>query len=216
MTDKTPQAAALEMASALHRRLQPQEKRKLDKPEWINVVRFGGNVRRAHVVPHIVGTHTNAEHSHGVAVMALWLTEGKASANLLRACLLHDIAEQHTGDAPATIKWASEDIRKAIDAEEDAFLDRHGIKVYDDLTPEEQQILKWADTFDLMLFCRDQLMLGNQFVRPMFNNCLGAMTAKLGELSPRAIAMLHYINYTVNEILVEMSTPSHELPGEYF
>lgn len=132
---------------------------------WINTVYKGGAVRRFHTVP-VTSHETVAEHSFGVAVMVLALTNNNASKNLMLAALFHDLAEQVTGDIPATAKWNHPTIKVAAQVAEHAFHTEHGLTV--DLSEREQLILKWADLLQLMFYCKAQRDLGNKNMNPVF------------------------------------------------
>ena len=62
----------------------------------------GAEVLRYHTV-QTLQRETVGHHSHGVACLVL-LLDPQASARLLRAALLHDLAEQCTGDIPSAAK----------------------------------------------------------------------------------------------------------------
>lgn len=119
-----------------------------------------GKVKRYHTA-QTLKEQNNAAHSWGVATIVLWLCP-EASANLLKAALLHDTAELFTGDVPAPVKWKHEDIAAALDAAEFEALARMGIStLFTDLTHEEMQYLKFADMAELVLFAANEIRIGN-------------------------------------------------------
>jgi len=134
--------------------------------EWLNMVATGASVKRFHTVP-TVGNETVGEHSFSVAMVCLALTEGKASAQLIKAALFHDLAEQHTGDAPATSKWANPMLKTVLQAMEESFEESNGLVV--DLPPQDKLLLKWADMLSLLIYCKSQRDLGNKNMNVIFS-----------------------------------------------
>lgn len=127
------------------------------------------HTRRYHCV-QIIGHQTVAEHSARVAMLADQIMDGKASANLLRACLRHDLAESVTGDVPATAKWRNPDLNFALHVAEARFEEDNDLHV--ELTGEEEAVLKWADALECLYFCVDQLLLGNRHARVVCENVI--------------------------------------------
>jgi len=116
--------------------------------------REGAQVERAHTVRHI-GDYSVGAHSHGVAIIILALHPAP-SPNLIRAALLHDLHEVHTGDVPIFAK--TEDFKRL-----EELVDRKiGTKVW--LTSEERLWLRGADSLELLLWCREQQTMGNRNV----------------------------------------------------
>jgi 5'-deoxynucleotidase YfbR-like HD superfamily hydrolase len=120
--------------------------------------RAGMNVSRYHtirlIVPESVG-----HHSANVAWLVTVLSDSP-SKNLIRAALLHDVAEQHTGDIPATAKWSSKYLSSALTEMEDKFHSDNGLDM-PWLSAYEQRTLKQADMLDLCLKMVEELAMGN-------------------------------------------------------
>ena len=125
----------------------------------MNKLRQAGQVRRFHTVPTI-GHQTVAEHSFNLCLVLLDLFNGAVSANLLKAAMYHDLPEVETGDIPATLKWKSKEIAGSLKIIEQAFERIYNLEV--ELTEDEQRALKWADMYELVLYCLDQLNMGNR------------------------------------------------------
>jgi len=134
--------------------------------DWIDMVTKGAAVKRFHTCPTI-GNETVGEHSFSVAMLCLALTDGKASANLLKAALFHDLAEQVTGDTPATSKWANPLLKVTLQAMEEMFEESHGLTV--DLPIRDKVVLKWADMLSLLIYCKCQRDLGNKNMNIVFS-----------------------------------------------
>lgn len=111
-----------------------------------------GEILRYHAVP-TVGKQSVGEHSFGVAVICLYLTDGACGLNLLTAALLHDTAEFLTGDVPFTIKQRSPDLKKLL-SDEEIYAHKYVVLPFPVLTKEENIILKIADTIEGLLWCR--------------------------------------------------------------
>lgn len=151
----------------------PAQRVPLDRDLLIPVITAynGGAVRRLHT-RHVLGEHSVARHSWGVAVLCDLLTEGKASANLLKAALYHDLSEQFTGDVPKTTKWYSKDLSNALE-----LIERTWYMYFDcfcheyRLAPEERNVFAWADLLDLMLACYTEYIAGNQHIVDVIDRC---------------------------------------------
>jgi 5'-deoxynucleotidase YfbR-like HD superfamily hydrolase len=150
---------------------------------WVLSARRGAGVRRFHTVP-LVGDETVGKHSHGVGILCCALSDYQPSAALLKAALFHDLAEQETGDIPATTKWANPEIKTLLDEVEQRHNESMGLNVV--LSEKEQLTLKWADMLDLLYFVVEQRELGNKAVRPIF----GRGAAYLAALTPHHVGGL--------------------------
>lgn len=137
--------------------------------KWIEHSIAGAGVKRYHTIPTI-GDETVGTHSFGVAMMVLAITDQKASANLIRAALFHDMAEQVTGDTPFTSKKAFPMVKYALEVVEEDWEKENGF--YIELEPRDKLVLKWADMLQLMWFCKIQRDLGNTNMDAIFNNGL--------------------------------------------
>jgi hypothetical protein len=124
----------------------------------IQFVHEGGAVVRFHQhIGHVLDT--DARHSHGVAVLCYFLTDGAPSVNLLMAALSHDLAEQVVGDIPYTAKRNISGLKATCDAMEQEVLSKYGLSFT--LTEAEQRTLRLADALDGMLYCCHEAALGN-------------------------------------------------------
>jgi 5'-deoxynucleotidase YfbR-like HD superfamily hydrolase len=129
---------------------------------FLQLYETGTNVKRYHTAP--IAPQNLAWHSWGVAMIANHISGPTgASANLLMACMTHDMAEGSTGDIPGPLKWNNKALNMVVEDMEAAFNRNIGLApVFDSLTPEELTILRWSDTFELVLYCAQQLYMGNQ------------------------------------------------------
>ncbi len=109
-------------------------------------------VRRFHSHPRLCAIGQNlADHSHGVATIVALLNP-KASAELLRAALLHDAGERDAGDLPQPFKQ-QEPVLAAGHAKLEARFRQETTGVDVLLDPEEESWLKLADMLEAIIFC---------------------------------------------------------------
>ena len=156
--------------------------------KWVNHAMNGAAVKRYHTIPTI-NSETVGEHSFGVAMMVLAITEQKASANLLKAALFHDMAEQHTGDVPFPSKKAFPIVKFALEAAEESWNEENGFHV--DLTDRDKRVLKWADMSQLLWFCKIQRDLGNTNMDEVFSN--GVRFLKTLEPEGRCLEIFNWL-----------------------
>src|SRR5579859_585031 len=135
-------------------------------PQLLSYMLHCQQVRRFHTEP-MLQPPCIGQHSGGVARMCLLLTQGKASAALLARALYHDDGEQIMGDMPAPTKLAMDS-----GAREDYEHLEHGVILnnvtffnsIEEITEEEERILKLADRMQGMLECVLEYNLGNKFM----------------------------------------------------
>lgn len=134
----------------------------------LNFLLAGAEVLRYHTVSTLQ-RETVGHHSHGVACLVL-LLEPQAGARLLRAALLHDLAEQYTGDIPSPAK-REYGIGEQVDQLERRLMAEAGI-AYPQLDPADTRILKLADIAHGALFCVRELSLGNRRMSRVYDRYL--------------------------------------------
>jgi 5'-deoxynucleotidase YfbR-like HD superfamily hydrolase len=129
------------------------------KKEQLLEVRRAGDIKRYHL-HRTIGEQTVASHSWGVAMLVYALCEAP-SANLIKAVLCHDIAERAVGDIPSPVKkLLTKEAKDSLDEMEQIYLDTVGIS-WGYLTEYEKEVLNVADILEGMLYCLDQVQLGN-------------------------------------------------------
>jgi 5'-deoxynucleotidase YfbR-like HD superfamily hydrolase len=131
--------------------------------------RSGNRVKRYHTVDAVVG-ETVGHHSANMAILCVLISEQKPTATLLMAALTHDMAEQFTGDIPATAKWDSPELKQALDKME-AKYDRHWFNT-NVVSSYEQRVLKQADMLDLCFKASEEVRMGNYQFKPILNRGL--------------------------------------------
>ena len=134
----------------------------------LTAVRRGGSVRRCHTLP-IHGQQLVGQHSWGVAVI-ITLFHPEPPVELLSCALFHDVPEFFTGDVTAPAKLKFPELSVLLHKIEKEWAQELGIEI--ELTEDEKHWLHTADTLDLFLFCRDQVLLGNKNMFEVAHNCL--------------------------------------------
>jgi len=137
------------------------------KESVYNLIQRNGRVKRFHTSTTL-GSETIAEHSWGVAMLCIALTDNRCSVRLLSKALFHDLPEQETGDLPAPVKWEHPILRTALGAIEDVFELKH--ETYTVLNEEEQFIFKVADMLHLLTTVHHEYMLGNMTMNELWEN----------------------------------------------
>lgn len=130
------------------------------------------HVKRFHTSTFI-GQQTVADHSWGVAVIALHLCQGLSAEEtfmVVRAALLHDVTERWTGDMPGDFKAQNPQMKQEYTLEEGKLEVSAGISDVLDLAPGRMAIVAMADKLDLMHTIVDQQKLGNRSLGYIFNN----------------------------------------------
>jgi 5'-deoxynucleotidase YfbR-like HD superfamily hydrolase len=124
--------------------------------EKMRFLRQAAYVKRFHTLP--MGQQTIAHHSYGVAMIIqnFWPDCRK---ELLLAALYHDVPELVTGDTPAPFKWSKPELAATLHDFEERFL--HEYEWHHELTESEKRMLGIADTFDMILYCQEQIEMGN-------------------------------------------------------
>lgn len=130
--------------------------------------RDAGAVKRYHV-KRVQRTQTIAEHTFGILMLIKQVCPD-CRKEVYNAVLHHDLPELFTGDIPAPIKRVHPELRPLME------------RIEEDLVPLHQDIplsipeailLKWADRMELVLWCLEEVRLGNTFCRATVARGLG-------------------------------------------
>lgn len=140
--------------------------------------RDAGAVKRYHVKR----THriqTIAEHTFGMLMLVKQVNEfdgflGDRISSVYDAILHHDLPELMTGDVPAPIKRAHPELGPLMDSIEQ---DLHPLYRDHGLSPDEEALIKWADRMELVLWCLEEVRLGNSYAKPTVARGLGWILA---------------------------------------
>lgn len=139
----------------------------------IEAIRSSGHVRRYHVVP-IVGQQTVAEHS-AQALSLLLLLHPDPQPDLIRAMLWHDVGERVVGDAPAPGRRRFSYYGHIYDETETTVNEAEhptAARSIANLSTSDQIWLRSIDVLEAIMFCSDQMMLGNTHAKVMRDRCL--------------------------------------------
>jgi 5'-deoxynucleotidase YfbR-like HD superfamily hydrolase len=168
----------------------------------------GGGVVRFHTRPSL-RPNSDAHHSHGVAMLCHILSGGndptgkpRASATLLIAALSHDLGEQVASDISAPSKRILGLVDK-LGTFEQGQLAAFGLAYEHLLTEEERSILKWADMFDGMLHCCQEVALGNKMMMLPFKRWTGYADLLKPTFSPYALTVCLAIQELYEEYINE-------------
>jgi len=134
-------------------------------------LREASNVERCHTLPHH-GSYTVGKHSYD-AVMLLLALKPDASLNLIKAVLYHDLGERFTGDMPWPAKRADGEMAKRLDQFEARA--RNFLALGVKLDSEERRWLHAVDQVEMLLWCKDQLGLGNMNAASIIGGLLSSL-----------------------------------------
>ena len=137
----------------------------------LKALREAGALERAHNVPHH-GSYSVGQHSYDAANIILTL-HPDPSLNLIKAILWHDAPERFLGDLPAPAKWYNPELTAEYEKAEKIVAEHMGIQgVFSALDEDDKHWLKAADRLELLLWCQDQMALGNRHVQNVHDNVI--------------------------------------------
>lgn len=139
-----------------------------------------GSVKRWHT-RQTIKEQDLAAHSWGVAMIVNVIWPG--NAELMRAALVHDLHESEAGDIPYPFKKNTPAVFDAYASQEDSFNKKHGIEY--NLGAEFKHALKWADMFELLMWSKREINLGNQNMWQTLGVAMRALEA-MGHPNERA------------------------------
>lgn len=133
--------------------------------DTLDFIAAGAAVSRYHTCD-LLKPETVGHHSHGVALLCL-LIDPECSLDLIKAALLHDMAEQRTGDIPSPAK---RDLGIGGDLEvlEHRILAESGFH-FPELSEQEKLTLKLADIAHGALKCAREVNMGNSTMRIVYD-----------------------------------------------
>lgn len=155
----------MQVSSAPDRALLIAEIEREEQHGAVVKYRTAGQVRRCHTFQHH-GEYNNATHSWHAVTLLLLLYPGTPSMNLVQAVLYHDLGESELGDMPAPAKYHNPELHRVYAETEQLVLERYyrmGAAALAALTDDEMAWLKGVDRLELMMWCADQMALGNKF-----------------------------------------------------
>jgi 5'-deoxynucleotidase YfbR-like HD superfamily hydrolase len=141
----------------------------------IKALREGGWTDRLHAIIKN-RRYSVAEHSWNVANLAAALFEKELTTNLLLACLWHDIPERWCGDIPSPAKyWLNPTLGQEAKKSEKMVAGVLNIAEPFVLQGRAKAILAYCDLLELVLWCKEELDLGNSHVGATFDHALAEL-----------------------------------------
>lgn len=131
----------------------------------LDFITAGAAVSRYHTCD-ILKPESVGHHSHGVALLCM-VIDPDCSFDLVKAALLHDMAEQRTGDIPSPAKREL-GIGGDLEAIEHRILEENGF-AFPNLSDEDQLTLKLADVAHGALKCAREVNMGNSTMRIVYD-----------------------------------------------
>lgn len=174
------------------------DKERLTLIGQLNVYMDGASIARYHV-KRTTRRQSVGEHSGRVAMLVMLAAPG-CSANVLKAALLHDISELATGDVPSPVKWANPVLGEELRRVTNEFEEQFGLRI--PLVDSEADLLRWADLCEGVMFCYEELMLGNRNMINTFSRYVEA-TKKLLFSKPHPNAVVHARQMEITFELIE-------------
>lgn len=157
-------------------------------------LRDAGAVVRYHTA-RMTRQQTVAEHSYGVAMLVLEIEP--TDFMLVRAALYHDLSEAATGDIPAPAKWDNPQLAAVLTEIEAGYDARFGTAL--PLNPYQKHVLKWCDTMELVLWCREEWLMGNGYAKRVMYRGIEHIVQRVQH--PNDIAVSFF-----NTLLMEIKT----------
>lgn len=158
---------------------------------------------------HTADVHNRQDignHSFGVAWFCELITQQRCTKDLIMAALSHDLAEHIVGDIPSPSKRAL-NIGEMLDAVEQKHLNEAGVGVYSvALNNHEQQVLKFADCLEGMMYCIRERKIGNRNVEIIFERYMSYVKSMLDKTT-----LVDWYHKTIITILGEMLTEWQEI-----
>lgn len=184
----------------------------------MNDIRAGGLTTRLHTISTVRAQNV-AAHSWGVAMLArdIYRRAGRdIPANVLVACLVHDIPEGRVGDVPSPVKWANPVLAKALVIAEENEAHRLEIdREMSTLTEVEQDLVEFCDKLELLWHCVDEARLGNQHIARVFHNQISWFTTPAGQKLLVGHWFVEEAERMINEIDFFFHNPAlKEIPGK--
>lgn len=124
------------------------------------LMREAAAVKRYHT-RRTLRQQTVGEHSFG-AIQLLHQVYPEARKEVLLAMVYHDLPELVTGDVPAPVKRQSPKLAELLNAAEKQTGPLHQDF---DLSMFEEAVCKWCDLMELVLWCLEEVRLGNQYAK---------------------------------------------------
>lgn len=172
--------------------------RTITMKERLSFVIEGNNTIRYHTRPGL-RPNTIGHHSNNVVLLTYLITDGQASAKLLMAAATHDLGEQVVCDVSSPAKRLLA-IQALLKEAEQKVLASHGFLF--ELTADEQFMLGVADLFELLMYCCDEIALGNKYVNLIAQRSVDYIKSELSK-DVRFTSTMYNVYINLIEIYLE-------------
>lgn len=125
------------------------------------------SVERCHTI-RVLRTQNLAEHSFNMLLIADYVYVGHIPPGLVRAIMHHDLAEYHTGDAPAPAKWKNPALTTILKAVERKFNRDNDLFDYEHAEGVSMPVLETIDRIEFAYYCIVEMKMGNTMVKSSF------------------------------------------------
>ena len=164
--------------------------------------RMAGRITRLHTKPENGQGQTVAAHTWGVAMILIDLFPD-ISRDALIFALRHDVPETKTGDIPAILKWANDDMAEILEEMENEFMEKMGWENESSLSMSECLAFQLADRIELLFYCTEALYMGNLLLSDVYINVRDKILKSLDAFKPEVKARcMQYID-SYSNILME-------------
>ena len=119
---------------------------------------------------------TVGAHTYGVMVLVDYVMDGEQSRKLMRKVLLHDVPEVVTGDMPYTAKRNNTELRRVMDAAENAAMLAWG-EPQIVLNALEQMIYKFCDLAEAGFHALREIQMGNTLAIPILEKVIDGLSS---------------------------------------
>ena len=116
-----------------------------------------GKVNRMHTMPQLHRENI-AEHTWGV-LLAVVRYYPQATADFLRAVIMHDAGEIATGDIPGHVKWSNPELGRRVEMMERNYVGK--LAQISELSITEFWLLEIFDRLDFCVSCVHEMRMGN-------------------------------------------------------
>ena len=169
--------------------------------------RDAAEVKRYHT-QRTLRQQTIGAHSFNMLLLLDQVAPG-ARKEVWQAVMHHDLPELFTGDMPAPIKRLHPELKVVMqEAEEDL------VPLYRDLflTVAEERLVKFCDTLELVLWCMEELRMGNICVKVCIVNGITWLWSTPIDLGDTAQAQYSILRAVTREAFVIGAIAENLLP----
>jgi len=165
----------------------------------ILLYRKGLRVERLHTIPHIQ-PYSNGHHSANAVLIAdeLCKVNGmnmEATYKIVIYMAKHDIAEQRFGDMPSDAKAAYPKLSMALKHAEKSWESMY-LPDIPKLLGLSKDIAKCADVIELIMYCVEELNMGNRNIIHVIQRCCEMLGVYVGKV----VGIEQFIEYSSKEV----------------